>query len=289
MRIAIASGKGGTGKTFVSTNIFRLMEISGYQSALVDCDAEEPNASLFFYFSDKKEFPVKMYIPSIDYDRCQYCGACADICHYHAITCVPLGGYIKLMDDACHACRACEYICKNKAIKPEWKNIGKISVFYHEKQPKIYEGKVRIGQNSPIAVIDETIRRASSFKHDYLILDAPPGCSCPFIHTIFHADYVILVAEPTPFGLSDLKQTVEVLDSLNIGVGIVINKADIGSNEMKQYLNFKKIEIIGEIPFSQKISAEYAEGNLVVDRIPEVKWVFEKILIKIRGYEDSHY
>ncbi|MDD2477189.1 MAG: ATP-binding protein [Dysgonamonadaceae bacterium] len=288
MRIAVASGKGGTGKTFVATNLFKVMEHMGYQITLVDCDAEVPNDALFFDYSDKEKFSVKSFIPFIQEDKCTYCGACADICHYHAITCIPSVSFIKLMDDACHSCHACEYVCREGAIEPEWRNVGKITVYFRDGQLKLIEGKVNIKQNSPVLVIDKIIDQAIKLKRDYLILDAPPGCSCPFVHTVLQADYVILVTEPTPFGLSDIKQTIEVLRSLNISFGVLVNRADIGLKDWKDYLKKENIEILSEIPYSQKIATEYSSGNLVVDKIPDMVPIFEEILQKIKSHESSH-
>jgi MinD superfamily P-loop ATPase len=288
MRITIASGKGGTGKTFVSTNLFKLLEESGKTSALIDCDTEVPDDFLFFDFQHKEESLVKVFMPSINEDKCSYCGACADICRYHAITCISSAKYIKVMDNICHGCHACEYVCKNGAIEPGWRNVGKVTVYKKDAQPILFEGKTGIKQNSPIPVIEAAIKKAVDNNFDYLIMDAPPGCSCPFVHTVLHADDVILVTEPTPFGLSDLKKTIEILQSLNIRFGVVINRSDLGSHELKEFLHKETIEILGEIPYSEKIAEKYASGHLVVEEFPNLKLIFEGILGKIKNHENSY-
>lgn len=288
MQIAVASGKGGTGKTFVATNLHRVMSLLNYNSILVDCDAEVPNDTLFFDYTLKEETVVNSFLPAIQKDLCTYCGACADICHYHAITCVPSLNFIKLMDDGCHSCHACEYACKEGAILAEWKNIGKISQYVHDDTVKLIEGKVSIKQNSPVSIIDEAIKKAVNLKPEYLIFDAPPGCSCPFVHAVLQADYVVLVTEPTPFGLSDVKQTIEVLRSLNIPFGVVVNRAGIGIKDWKQFFEAENVEILSEIPYSKNIAAEYSKGYLVSDKLPEVAQIFKELLQKILKHENSN-
>lgn len=288
MRIAIASGKGGTGKTFISTNLFRLMDSLGMDVVLADCDAEVPNDSIFLKMNRTEEHLVKSFIPSINEDKCVYCSACADLCHFHAITCIPSVSYIKLMDDNCHGCHACEYVCKEGAIETSWKNRGKVSVYERNGQPKLVEGKVNVKQNSPVPVIQETIQRAINTGATHILLDAPPGCSCPFVHSVLLSDFVLLVTEPTPFGLSDLKQTIEVLNSLNVKFGVIINRADLGFSDMSKYLEAENIEILAQIPYDEEIAKLYAEGNLPIDYLTHIKEVFETILTQILNYENSY-
>lgn len=288
MRIAIASGKGGTGKTFVSTNLFEIMNRQGCQTILADCDAEVPNDALFFNYTNSKTIPVKTFIPNIQRDKCTYCGICSDFCHYHSIICIPSVKFIKVTNDICHSCKACQIMCPKNAILSEWKNAGKISFYSHGGQIKLIEGKVNMSQRTPVPIIEETINQAINLESDYLILDAPPGCSCPFVHTVLRADFVILVTEPTPFGLSDLKQTVEVLHSLNIPFGVIVNKADTKINELKNYFKQENIEILSKIPYSQEFAIEYSKGELAVRKIPEMTRIFEDMVQKIKNHENSN-
>lgn len=287
MLVALASGKGGTGKTFVATNLFKLMESKGMDAALVDCDAEVPNDSIFFPSTDKAENPVKSFLPSIRKETCLYCGACADICRFHALTCVPRLRYIRLSDEICHGCRACQYVCKTGSIRTSWKETGKVSIYYKNREPFLFEGKTRMGQRSPVPVIQETLRTARNSRRKYLLLDAPPGSSCPFVNTVLFADYVLLIAEPTPFGQSDLEQTLRVLQSLKKPIGVIINRADIGGPELKTALAEQGISVVGEIPHCQDIAQRYASGQTVLETRKDLKSIFENILETILQHEDS--
>lgn len=286
MRIAIASGKGGTGKTFVSTNLYSLMESLGHDVVLIDCDAEVPNDSIFLNLPVCGKEKVETYIPALDKDKCVYCGACADICHYHALTCIPAVKYIKLIEESCHGCHACEYVCKQNAITPSWNEVGEVTAYGKNGRSRLFEGSMKVRQKSPVSVIEKTISLAEAEGADYMILDAPPGCSCPFVHTVLDADFVLLVTEPTPFGLSDLKHSIDVLCTMDKHFGVIINRADLGGVEMKEYLAAENIEIFAEIPFSQEVARKYAEGRLIIGN-SEVELEFRKILDKLLKYESS--
>lgn len=288
MRIAVASGKGGTGKTFVSTNLYSLMERLGLDVSIVDCDAEVPNSSIFVKMPLLDGWDVEMFTPQIDNDKCCYCGECAEICHFNSITCVASAKYINVMDDGCHGCKACLHICKYGAIENRPKRVGRVSAYGIDGKVKMFEARSSINQKSPVPVIKEGIQRAIDNGSEYLIMDAPPGCSCPFVHTVHPADFVLLVTEPTPFGLSDLKHSIHVLRSLDRKFGVVINRADIGCGDMKEYLAEEGIELFAEIPYSEKIVKEYANGNLCVDKHKDIETLFQTILNKLKRYEDSN-
>lgn len=288
MRIAVASGKGGTGKTFVSTNLYGLMERLGMDVSLVDCDAEVPNSSIFIKMPLLNQWDVEMFTPEIDKERCVYCGECADICHFNSITCVAPAKYIKVVDDGCHGCKACLYLCKYGAIKSQPKKIGRVSAYGVDGKVKMFEARASIKQKSPVPTIKAAIQRAIENGGEQLIMDAPPGCSCPFVHTVIPADFVLLVTEPTPFGLSDLKHSIHVLRSLNRKFGVIINRADIGCDQTKDYLLKEGIELFAEIPYNENIVKEYASGNLSVHKYKDIENIFLSILNKLKKYENSN-
>ena len=231
MKIAVASGKGGTGKTFFATNLFRIMQQNGLRTALVDCDAEVPNDAVFFQGTKLMTWDTQMLCPQIDPAVCTFCGACADHCHFHAITCIPAARYIKILPDLCHGCSSCLYDCHVGAIRKAYKTIGQVTAYRTGTAvPDLFEARLKEGEHSPVSIIRQAVSKAEEWDYDYLILDAPPGCSCPFVNTVMDADHVILVTEPTPFGLSDLRHTVQVLRQLGKSFAVVINRSDLGSS-----------------------------------------------------------
>ena len=289
MKIGIASGKGGTGKTFLSTNLFKTMEIAGLSSVLVDCDAEVPNDSIFIHGVPLQSWETQQFCPEIDTDKCTYCNACQEYCTFHAITCVPAMQYIHLSADICHGCEACVHACSSGAIRSGYKAVGTVTAYGENEHPKLFEARLHEGQRSSVPVIREAIKRAVQTNARYIILDAPPGCSCPFVNTVFDADLILLVTEPTPFGLNDLKQTIEVLRDLNKNFCVLINRSDLGDGQLKAYLNNERIPIIGEIPFSRSLAKNYAEGKLAVEEDKELKELFNQLMQRILNYENSHH
>lgn len=261
-KIAIASGKGGTGKTFVSTNLFHALSQGNHTIHLVDCDAEEPNAKMFIEGDLVDSFNITQEVPVIDTDQCTYCGKCAEYCHYNAIICIENPQYIEVMDELCHGCGACFVACSYDAITPKEVVLGKVSTYDVGANRKLVEARMEIGVHSPVPIIKAAIKHAD--KAEIVLMDAPPGTSCPFIQTVNLADYVVLVTEPTPFGLNDLKQSVETLQSIGKNCGVIVNKAGLGSQEVYAYLEQENIPLLMDIPFDRDIAAEYAGGGLLV-------------------------
>lgn len=260
IKIAIASGKGGTGKTLIATNLFEVLKNSNYKVNLVDCDAEEPNSMIFFQTKTSESFSVKQNIPLIDDSKCVFCGKCSEYCNYNAIFIIPPSRVIKVLEDLCHGCGACFVACENKAITKKIVFLGKVTKFKYSENASIIEAKMKVGVYSPVPVIKEAINEAENAE--IVIMDSPPGTSCPFIQTVVKADYVILVTEPTPFGLSDLKQSIETLKTLNKPFGVIINRAGLGDNEVYNYLNKEKYTLLLEIPYDKEIAMHYSKGEL---------------------------
>ena len=283
MKIAVASGKGGTGKTFFSTNLFAALRQAELDVALVDCDAEVPDAAIFIEGDLLHEEETRLLCPSIDPDRCNHCGLCAGNCHFNAITCIPSLGYIKVHPDLCHSCGACILECPQHAVRQSWKTVGKVSSYGNgnSDRPYLFEARMDEGEHSPVPVIRQAVRKAERFDYGYLVLDAPPGCSCPFVNTVMDTDRVILVSEPTPFGLSDLKHTVEVLKKLGKEFQVVINRSDIGNDMMKSWLEAEKIGILAEIPYSKEIASIYARGKVAYYELESIRILFNGIIGKL--------
>lgn len=268
IRIAIASGKGGTGKTLISTSLFYALQQQCFPVTLVDCDAEEPNDMVFFSGDTEKTTNVTQLVPVINENKCTYCGKCHDYCSYKAIFIIPPSKIIKVMEDLCHGCGACSVACEYGAISEKEVSLGEVNSYSITGQSKIIESRIRVGVYSPVSVIKAAIDEAGSTN--VILMDSPPGTSCPFIQTVNYADYVILVTEPTPFGLSDLKQSVETLKTMSKPYGVIINRTGMGDNEVYKYLKDNAIPLLLEIPFDREIASIYSKGNIVTREKPEL-------------------
>ncbi len=280
IRIAIASGKGGTGKTLVSTSLFYALHQQNIPVTLVDCDAEEPNDMVFFSGDTEKTANVTQLVPVIDENKCTYCGKCHDYCSYKAIFIIPPSKIIKVMEDLCHGCGACSVACEFGAITEKEVSLGEVNSYSITEHAKIIESRIRVGVYSPVSVIKAAIDEAENTN--VILMDSPPGTSCPFIQTVNHADYVILVTEPTPFGLSDLKQSVETLKTMSIPCGVIINRAGMGDNEVYKYLEDNSIPLLMEIPFDREIASIYSKGNIVARGKPELKEQLHAVFNEIK-------
>ncbi len=282
MRIAIASGKGGTGKTFLATNLFFALQQQGQSPVLVDCDAEEPNAHLFFNSKLQHASNVVMRVPVINGQKCSFCGKCHEYCNYKAIFMLPPAKIIRVLEELCHDCGACLFACKDDAITEKSITIGKVERRKPVNSGALVIARMDVGVHSPVKVIQAGIRE--SIKDRLVIFDAPPGTSCPFIHTVAPANYVILVTEPTPFGLSDLLQSISVLESMKKPFGVVINRCDLGDSNVYNYLKKKGIPLLMEITFKKSYASAYAAGKLVAQKDTELMHELIKMFDSIQTY-----
>lgn len=264
MKIAIASGKGGTGKTFIATNIFYSLRKNNRSVMLVDCDAEAPNAIAFFDATEVNSDDISQRVPVINSNVCTFCGKCHDWCNYNAIFILPPSKIIQVIEDLCHGCGACVVACEYNAISEKLYPLGKVNTYSLHGELSLIEARMNIGVMSPVSVIKAALKKIDT-QVDFIILDSPPGTSCPFIQTAAAADFVILVTEPTPFGLSDLQQSVETLKILNKPFGVIVNKAGMGNGDVYVYLKKENIPLLHEIPFDIEIAELYSAGKIVVE------------------------
>jgi MinD superfamily P-loop ATPase len=260
IKIAIASGKGGTGKTLVSTNLFYTLQQQAFSVTLVDCDAEEPNDMVFLKGDLLGVEEVMQKVPVIDESKCTFCGKCHEYCAYNAIFLLPPFKMIKVIEDLCHGCGACSVACEFDAVSEKNVSLGSVSHFSIDKLSTALEARMKVGVFSPVNVIKAAIKKAGN--EGIIIMDAPPGTSCPFIHTVAKADFVILVTEPTPFGLSDLKQSIETLKTMSKKYGVIINRAGMGDQGVYEYLKEERIPLLMEIPFDKSIAMYYSKGEI---------------------------
>jgi MinD superfamily P-loop ATPase len=275
MNIVIASGKGGTGKTLIATSIASSLD---EPLTFLDCDVEEPNAALFIDPEWKSEEVVTIPIPKVDESKCTYCGACARACNYNAIAVFP--GKFLLFPELCSGCRLCILVCPEKALGEDKRVIGIIKEG-EKKNIAFLQGELKIGEPMATPIIAALKKKIAGGK--LTILDAPPGTACPVIETLSAADYAILVTEPTPFGLHDLKLAVGVARKLKLPFGAIINRADIGYPRVKEYLKKEKIPLLLEIPHLLEIARGYSVGKTLLDIDPSYREKFQKIIAGIRG------
>lgn len=276
IKIAIASGKGGTGKTFVATNIFYSLVNNQIDATLVDCDAEVPNAIAFFDVRTVSSTVVTQLVPVIDTEKCTFCGKCHEYCNYNAIFILPPSKIINVIEDLCHGCGACLAACDYDAISEKPVPLGNVTSYSYNNSQSLLEARMNIGVMSPVSVIKAAIKQIKE-QPGIAILDSPPGTSCPFIQTVEQSDYVILVTEPTPFGLSDLRQSVETLKTMDKKFGVIINRAGLGNNQVQEYLENENIPLFLEIPYKKETAELYSKGKLV----SEIDEFFEKQLLAV--------
>ncbi len=272
MIISIASGKGGTGKTTIATNL----ALSLGEVQLIDCDVEEPNANIFLKADIAESVDVTVEIPVIDKIKCNFCGKCSDFCAYNALAVVPSD--VLVFPELCHSCGGCELVCPQDAISWSKRAIGKIEHgvvdgfdFYH--------GLLNVGEIMAVPVLKALKRKVDTNKN--VILDAPPGTSCPMIETLNGSDYCILVTEPTPFGLHDLKLAVDVVRHLNIPFGVIINRDGVGDKKAELYCQQEKIPVLMKIPHSKEIAQLYSKGIPFVRELSIWREEFVKLFKKI--------
>ena len=274
MIISIASGKGGTGKTTVATNLAVSL---GSDVQLLDCDVEEPNAHLFINPVIELSKKVYMPVPQIDEEKCNFCKKCAEICRFKAIAVIK--ETVLTFPELCHSCGGCMEVCPEKAITETGRELGVIEIG-HRNSLAFAHGRLRVGEAMSPPLIREV--RSHTLSDQLTIIDAPPGTSCPVIAAMKGADFVLMVTEPTPFGLHDLKLAVEVVKLLEIPRGLIINRSDIGDDGVRTYAKMENLPILMEIPFDRRIAEAYSRGKLIVEEMPGWEEGFRKLYLDIQ-------
>ena len=260
MKISIASGKGGTGKTTIATNLAVVIARMDKTAAYLDCDIEEPNGSIFLKPEITEKTNVTVLVPKVIHDKCNLCGECSAACEYNAIA--VLGKTVVVFDSLCHSCGGCLDVCPEDAIEEIPRTIGSISQGIGI-GVEFYEGRLNVGEaiSPPVTKALKKLATTSGVT----IIDAPPGTSCPVIEAISGTDFVILITEPTPFGQNDLELAVGMVREIGLPFGVVINRSDIGDSRTEEYCLKEGINILMRIPFDRQIAEAYSRGEMMFD------------------------
>ncbi len=273
MNIAIASGKGGTGKTTIAVNLAAVVE---GPVAYADCDVEEPNGHIFLKPAITETRSVGIPVPLVDEEKCTGCGRCAQVCRYNAIACVR--NRVLVFSELCHGCGGCAIACPEHAISETDHEIGVVETG-HTGDIGFIQGRLNVGAAMSPPLI-RAVKSALPSKGT-VILDAPPGTSCPVIATVRAADVVLLVTEPTPFGLHDLILAVETIRQIGIPYGVVINRCDVGDKRVADYCRQDRIPILLEVPDDRRIAEAYSRGEMAVEAVPEMRVYFVRLYREI--------
>lgn len=276
MKIAFASGKGGTGKTIIATNLAWIAARKGHRVAYIDCDVEEPNGHMFLKPHMTVMRAIGQLHPVVDDQKCVHCGLCGEICQYSAIVCV--GDKVLVYPELCHACGGCTLVCRSGAITEVLRETGKLEAgmagpihFVH--------GVLNIGEAMSTPLIRQV--KAEPMEEELRVVDCPPGTSCPVIESVRGADMVLLVTEPTPFGLNDLVLAVEMVRAMKLPFAVVLNRADVGDRKVQEYCRDAGIEILAEIPDDRRAAEAYSKGLLAGEEVPEFSRRLEELLAKL--------
>jgi MinD superfamily P-loop ATPase len=279
MKIAVASGKGGTGKSTVSTNLAYFLSKIYKDVALLDCDVEEPNCHIFMKPDFNYSQSVCVPVPEINTEKCVACGKCAEVCQYNALAFVK--DKVLVFKELCHGCGSCKLICPADAITEAGREVGIVEAGYAQGFNFVH-GKSRIGEAMSPPLIKAVKKYGEEKDFKFQVLDCPPGTSCPVIAAVDGVDFVVMVTEPTPFGLYDLKLAVDVIRKIGLPFGVVINRSCENDRLIEDWANEENINILTKIPDDRKVAECYSKGELVLRAMPEFKKYFEPLVNIVR-------
>jgi MinD superfamily P-loop ATPase len=281
MIISIASGKGGTGKTLVATSL--AFSLKGkHRVQLLDCDVEEPNDHIFLKPLISRKEAVYIPVPEIDEEKCTHCGLCAKVCAYNALAVLP--DRVMVFPELCHGCGACSYLCPEKAISEVGRETGVVEQGRADGIDFV-QGRLNVGEAMATPVIRRVKEKAN--PDGVVIIDAPPGTSCPVVESVKGSDFCLLVTEPTPFGFNDLVLAVETVRQLNIPLAVVLNRTGVGDNKVEAYCRDQNIPVLLTIPLDTRIARLYSEGITLAEGMPELRGIFRRLWQEIRKLLDE--
>jgi MinD superfamily P-loop ATPase len=277
VKIVFASGKGGTGKTTVAVNLAYSLASSDQKVQYLDCDVEEPNGHIFLKPQITSKEPVKVMVPVIDEDKCTFCGECGAHCEFKAI--VNLPSVTMIFPELCHSCGLCLIVCSARAIREEEREVGYTEEGKALQGIEFIHGVLNVGEPMATPVIKAV---KNNYKKGYIqVIDAPPGTSCPVVKTMADADFVVLVTEPTPFGLHDLKIAVSVARNMDKPVGVVVNRERGDFMPLKDYLSKENIPLLMSLPEDRRIAESYSRGEIIIKELPDYLDNFMDLAVNI--------
>lgn len=277
MEIAVASGKGGTGKTLVATCLARVL--AEYNPLLVDADVEEPNAGLLIPHQPIRTWPAFRPVPAIDMDRCTFCGKCAELCRFNALVVLPTE--VMVFTELCHSCGLCTYICPENAINEVHHQIGIIEESNLAGGGKLITGRLLVGEVQSPPLIKEA-RESRRTESEIRVVDCPPGTTCPAIESIRDSDYCLLVTEPSLFGAHDLGLSIDAIKLLGIRTGIIINRWQGDDGDVGVIAQEQDIPILERIPFSLELAKSYARGGNPLEAMPQLAYILQQVIDKVK-------
>lgn len=285
MIVAVASGKGGTGKTTVAASLAWVWD---RPVAAVDLDVEEPNLHLFLKPDIIGRETAVMEVPVADESKCTYCRACADLCQFKAIS--VLGSVLLTFPEMCHGCGGCLAVCPEKALSAGARELGEVSWGTAAGRIGFYMGRLRVGEamSPPLmrAVVAKIEQTRSEADCD-VVIDAPPGTSCPAINAVLPSDLILLVTEPTPFGFHDFRLAHAAFAPLGKPMAVVINRAGLGDRSVQEFCRSQQLPILAEIPFDRRLAEAYSQGQVLADALPNMRTVFEELMGSLRGWAET--
>ena len=273
MKIAVLSGKGGTGKTFVSVNLAVALGKCSY----LDCDVEEPNGQLFFKPEISEEHKVVEMMPAFDKEKCDGCRKCVEFCKFNALAFI--AGRPFVFPEVCHPCGGCTMVCPQDAVSSEEKEVGKVQIGKADNVDFVC-GSMNIGEASGVPIIKEIFKRTP--ENPWIMVDCPPGSGCMAMESISNVDYCILVAEPTEFGRQNLEMVYKLVKIFNKPIGVVLNKCTDERNPSEEFCAENGIDVIGRLPFSRVTGRETAQGNIIYNIDNQMKEEFDQICCRLK-------
>ncbi len=271
MNIVVCSGKGGTGKTTIATSL-ALSLAEAQHTWYMDCDVEAPNGHIFLHPVMTQKTDAVIQIPHIDSNTCTACGRCVEVCQFHALALV--ANKVMVFPQLCHGCGSCTWNCPEGAITEVPTPIGSLEYGVTKESIHFEHGMLTISEPMGTPIIRQLKKWKDTGKNAIVVRDSPPGASCPVVATLLGGDFALLVTEPTPFGLHDLKQIVGILEDLKIPAGIIVNRDGIGNDAVDQFAIEKKIPIMMRIPYDKSLAAGIASGRTLLDIMPEYRQKF---------------
>jgi len=287
MIVAVASGKGGTGKTTVAASLAWVWD---RPVAAVDLDVEEPNLHLFLKPDITGRETAAMEVPVADESKCTYCRACADLCQFKAIN--VLGSVLLTFPEMCHGCGGCLAVCPEKALSPGSRELGEVSWGSAAGRIAFFMGRLRVGEAMSPPLMRAVIAKIAQTPHATagdVIIDAPPGTSCPAINAVLPSDLILLVTEPTPFGFHDFRLAHAAFAPLGKPMAVVINRAGLGDRSVQDFCRSQQLPILTEIPFDRRLAEAYSKGQVLADALPNMRTVFEELMGSLRGWAETSW